>query len=256
MNHGFEPCGGQLPDPFRLLVRESSPSSNDELRELAAAGAPDGQILLALRQTAGRGRRGASWHASPGDSLAFSVLLRPAEPPALWPRLALATGLAVAEALESFSLRPGIKWPNDVWLARRKVAGILVEGGPGFAIVGIGINVNTADFPSEIASIATSMRLVAGEPFDPAEVLVALIRRIARRCRQIDMEFPEVIAGIRSRCVLTGETVTLQKSNGIESGRVEGIGDGGELLLQSASGIERIIQADDVRIRSNADMQR
>lgn len=252
MKPEMENIGERLPDPFRLLIRETSGSTNDDLRELAAAGAPDGQILLALRQTAGRGRRGAAWHTDPGESLAFSILVRPTEPPALWPRLALAAGLAVAEATESFGLRPGIKWPNDVWIAGRKVAGILVEGGPGFAIVGIGINVNTTTFPEEIANIATSLRAQGGTEISPVDVLAAVIGRFARRCRQIDAEFPELVSQIQSRCVLTGETVTLQTSSGTKQGVVEGIGGGGELLLRTGSDLERIIQADEVRIQRSA----
>ncbi|MCB1131857.1 MAG: biotin--[acetyl-CoA-carboxylase] ligase [Verrucomicrobiae bacterium] len=252
MNTGLESIGERLPDPFRLLVRESSGSTNDDLRELATAGAPDGQILLAHRQTAGRGRRGAAWHVRPGESLAFSILVRPPEPPALWPRLALAAGLAVAEAIGSFGIQAGIKWPNDIWIAGLKVAGILVEGGPGFAIIGIGINVNTTTFPEEIASIATSLRIQGGREFPPDDVLAAVIGRFARRRLQIDAEFPELVSQIQSRCVLTGETVTLQTSSGTKRGEVEGIGGGGELLLRTGSDLERIIQADEVRIQHSA----
>src|SRR6478735_9128147 len=109
----FTRVAADFPEPFRLLVRESVESTNDEVRILAQTGAPDGLVVLAERQTAGRGRRGAAWFSQAGESLAFSVLLRPDEPKALWPRLALAAGLAVTEAVESFGTQPGIKWPND-----------------------------------------------------------------------------------------------------------------------------------------------
>lgn len=248
MSEDSSALGSGLPDPFRLLIRDRSSSTNDDLRELAAAGAPDGQILLAREQTAGRGRRGASWHSGGGDSLAFSILARPTAPPALWPRLALAAGLSVAEAIEGFGTAAGIKWPNDVWIGRRKVAGILVEGGPGFAIIGIGLNVNNSGFPDEITDIATSMRQALGDRIAISEVLAAVIRRFARRGRQIDAEFDDLLAQIRRRCVLTGEHVTLRSASGMRQGTVEGIGDTGELLLRTEQGIQRVIQADEVRI--------
>ena len=139
----FQSVAAHFPDPFRLMLRDSVESTNDELQSLAEDGAAHGMVLLTHEQTGGRGRRGNTWSAPAGENLTFSILVRPDEPKALWPRLALATGLALAEALESFGMQPGIKWPNDLWLDDRKVAGILVEAGEDFAIVGIGLNVHT-----------------------------------------------------------------------------------------------------------------
>ena len=237
-----------FPDPFRLLVRDKAASTNDEVRRLAEEGAPDGLVLLAREQTAGRGRRGAAWFAAPGDSLAFSILVRPEAPKALWPRLALAAGLAVTEAVESFGVEAGIKWPNDVWARRLKLAGILVEAGRDFAVVGIGLNVNTRSFPPEVADIATSLQLETRREIPPAEVLAAVVRRFAARHRQIAGDFGELVDSVRQRCVLTGHQVTLLTSAGPKSGRVEGIAPGGELMLRSTAGLENLIQADEVRI--------
>lgn len=244
----FNSVAANFPEPFRLLIRESVASTNDEVRELALAGASDGLIILAERQTAGRGRRGAAWFSPVGESLAFSILLRPTESKALWPRLALAAGLAVAEAVESFGLVTGIKWPNDIWIGQRKAAGILVEAGMDFAIVGIGLNVNSVDFPSEVAEIATSMKLEASRSFSPEEVLAAIILRFSLRRQQIDAGFSELISAVRLRCVLTGQRITLTTANGPQVGTMEGIADGGELLLRTERGLERLIQADEVRI--------
>lgn len=244
----FNSVAADFPDPFRLLIRESVESTNDELRKLALGGAPDGLILLAETQTAGRGRRGAAWFSQSGDSLAFSILVRPEQPVALWPRLALATGLAVAEALEGWALQPGIKWPNDVWLGNRKVAGILVEAGSGFAVVGIGLNVNTTEFPPEVSAIATSLRLETSQVIPPAEVLAAIIRKFANRRRQIGSDFADLIDAVRQRCVLTGKRVSLSTAAGSKIGLIEGLGPGGELLFRTAEGLERLIQADEVRL--------
>lgn len=244
----FNEAAADFPDPFRLFVRESVESTNDEVRELARLGAPDGVIVLAERQTAGRGRRGAAWFSPPGESLAFSILVRPQEPKALWPRLALAAGLAVAEALESSGLAAGIKWPNDVWLGGKKTAGILVEAGTDFAVVGIGLNVNSTELPEAVREIATSMRIEAEREFSRPDVLGEIIRKFARRREQIDRDFEELVSAICVRCVLTGKRVTLLTAGGSKSGIVEGIAAGGELMLRTEQGLERLMQADEVRV--------
>ena len=215
---------------------------------LAENGAVDGLVVLAERQTAGRGRRGASWFAAAGESLAFSIIIRPTEPKSLWPRLALATGLAVAEAAEACTPLTGIKWPNDVWIGQRKVAGILVEAGQDFAVVGIGINVNTLEFPPELADIATSLRLAAGQALELPHILKTILRHFDLRRRQIDGEFHEVLDAVRLRCVLTGHAVSLSTASGPRTGTVEGLGPGGELLLRTPAGLAPFIQADDVRL--------
>ena len=244
----FTAAAADFPDPFHLMIRESVESTNDEVHSLAQDGAPHGRIVLAERQTAGRGRRGAVWFAPTGESLAFSILLRPTEAKTLWPRLALATGLAVAEAIESFGPQVGIKWPNDVWIGARKVAGILVEAGADFAVVGIGLNVNTTEFPPEVAKIATSLQMETGQAFSRAEVMAAVIRRFSIRSRQIGPDFPELISTVRQRCVLTGQRVSLITAGEARKGTVEGIADSGELLFRSEKGLERLIQADEVRL--------
>lgn len=244
----FMAAAAGFPEPFRLLIRESVESTNDEVRVLAQAGAPDGLVLLAECQTAGRGRRGAAWFSPAGESLAFSILVRPDEPKALWPRLALAAGLAVAEAVESFGLQAGIKWPNDIWIGQRKVAGILVEAGSDFAVVGIGLNVNSNEFPPEVSEIATSLRIETSQIFSRAEVLGEIVRKFAGRRRQISDDFDVLISAVRLRCVLTGKRVTLTTAGGPGVGTVEGIADGGELLLRTTDGLERLIQADEVRL--------
>ncbi len=248
MSDDFTSMAADLPDPFRLLIRESAGSTNDEIRNLALAGAPDGLILMAERQTAGRGRRGSAWFSPAGESLAFSILLRPTEPKSLWPRLALAAGLSVAEAVESIGLPAEIKWPNDVWIRGKKVAGILVEAGADFAIVGIGLNVTTSEFPPEVAGIATSLRLEAGRDPSRPEVLAAILRSFCSRCRQIDEGFSDLLGAVRVRCLLTGKHISLTTSSGPKSGLVEGIAPGGELLLRTESGLERLLQADEIRL--------
>ncbi len=139
-------------------------STNDRARELAAAGAPHGTVVTAAEQTAGRGRQGRAWTAPPGKALLYSALLRPLDERHL--TLPLAVPLAVCAAAEE--LRPGIecklKWPNDVWLNQRKLAGVLIEARPqdGWAVMGVGLNLSiaTEEFPPELRETATSL-------FDP-----------------------------------------------------------------------------------------
>lgn len=244
----FNKAAADFPEPFRLLIRESVESTNDEVRKLAQAGATEGLILLAEHQTAGRGRRGAAWFSPVGESLAFSILLRPQESKALWPRLALAAGLAVAETVESFGLQAGIKWPNDVWIGSRKAAGILLEAGSDFVVLGIGINVNATEFPSEVADIATSMKIEASRQIELAEVLGTMLRKLSLRRQQIDRDFEDLLAAVRLRCVLTGKRVSLLTAQGPREGVIEGIASGGELLLRTDQGLECLVQADEVRI--------
>lgn len=248
MPDDFPSAAALFPDPFRLLVRETASSTNDEIRLLGQGGAPSGLVLLALEQIAGRGRRGAAWFSPTGESLAFSILVRPDEPKALWPRLALAAGLAVAEAVESFGIAAGIKWPNDVWIGSRKVSGILVEAGADFAVVGIGLNVNTHEFPAEIANTATSLYSETDCDHPRHEVLAAIVQRFAYRHTQIGNEFDELLESVRQRCVLTGHRVSLSTSAGPKVGHIEGIAPGGELILRTEAGVEYLIQADEVRI--------
>lgn len=244
----FASIAAGLPEPFRLSIHPSVASTNDEIRTLAQAGAAAGRVVVAENQTAGRGRRGAAWFSPSGESLAFSILVRPQEPKALWPRLALAAGLAVAEAIDGLCPHVGIKWPNDVWIQQRKVAGILVEAGADFAIVGIGLNINTTHFPPEVADVATSLKIETGCEQSRPEQLAAVLQHFARRQSQIGSEFEEILAAIRLRCVLTGNRVSLSTPAGPKTGIVEGIAPGGELMLRTATGLERLIQADEIRL--------
>src|SRR5256714_3422110 len=152
-------------------------STNERARELAAAGAPHGTIVTADEQSAGRGRQGRTWVAPAGSAVLMSLVVRDFGPETLLP---LAAPLAVCDACEAVAaVECRIKWPNDVWIGGRKVAGILVEGRPqeGWAVVGIGLNVSTTagEFPEELRAVATSLAAAAGDRFDRDTVLDALL---------------------------------------------------------------------------------
>ncbi len=172
----------------RVVALPVTTSTNDDLRRLAAQGAPEGTVVVAERQTAGRGRLGREWHSPPGAGLYLSILLRPREPIEELGRYAVTAAVALCEACRALAGdRVQIKWPNDVLGEGRKLAGILSELRTGGAlgaemVVGIGVNVNglAEDFPEEIRSTATSLRLLrGGEPFRREDVAAELVRRLA-----------------------------------------------------------------------------
>jgi BirA family biotin operon repressor/biotin-[acetyl-CoA-carboxylase] ligase len=157
-------------------------STNDRAIALARAGAPAGTVVVAEQQTAGRGRQGRSWSAPAGRALTLSLVVRGT--PAKLETLPIAGALAVCEACEDVAaVRCAIKWPNDVWIEGRKVAGILIESRPQerWAAVGIGLNVGTAvdELEPELRERATSLRIATGAPVDRERALDALLDRLA-----------------------------------------------------------------------------
>ena len=173
---------------FAVHALDATDSTQSEAQRLAAAGAPEGTVVTARHQRAGRGRRGHDWWDAPGQSLLVSVLLRPAGPATSAPQLSLLGGLAVAEALATVAAVPArIRWPNDLLVDGRKICGILAEASSDGAgrihhvILGIGINLAQAAFPAELADRATSVRLVTGHAPEADLVLAAVLEQVARR---------------------------------------------------------------------------
>jgi BirA family transcriptional regulator, biotin operon repressor / biotin---[acetyl-CoA-carboxylase] ligase len=169
---------GRFGRPYTYLER--SPSTQ---REIPAA-APEGAVVVADEQTAGRGRLGRSWIAAPGTSLLFSINLRPAVPDQRLPELTVLAGGVVAAAIQEVTgLRPDIKLPNDLLVQGRKLAGILAEAREDRVVLGIGINVNVprAELPSGVDTEPTSLLVELGRPVDRAELLVAILAWLERR---------------------------------------------------------------------------
>jgi BirA family transcriptional regulator, biotin operon repressor / biotin---[acetyl-CoA-carboxylase] ligase len=158
---------------------ELSPST----QRMLADDEPEGTVAVADEQSEGRGRLGRHWHAPAGTSLLFSVLLRPSVESARLPELTLVAGGAVAEAIaEVTGVDPAIKFPNDVLIGGRKVAGILAESSEGRVVLGVGINVNQTleQLPVETETEPTSLQLVVGAPVDRARLLAAVLARLER----------------------------------------------------------------------------
>lgn len=242
----FQDIAAQLPDPFRLLWREQVGSTNDELRKLAEQGMAEGLVFVADEQTVGRGRRGGVWVSPKGENLAFSILLKPIASKVLWHRLSLLTGLAVAETLENHVPLSEIKWPNDVRVGGKKIAGILVEAGKDFVIVGIGININSTDFPEEL--MATSLHEQTGRVYPRAEVLHEVVTRMSHYANGMNQGYADSLKSIRERCALTGHWVSYLVADQHREGMVRGIGPAGELMVETDGKLEALVQADEVRI--------
>ena len=224
----------------RTIARfESLPSTMQEAARLAAAGCEAGTAVVAEEQTAGVGRHGHSWHSERGAGLYVSVVLR--RPAAPW--ITLAMGLAAAEAIENTTgLRADLRWPNDVMLGGRKLAGILVESVPGALIVGVGVNVNQQAFPADIAHLATSLRIESGREHSKVAVLEALLGWVDHYAGMdggdVIREFQERSSYARGRRVVV---------DGAGEGVTEGLDEQGFLILRRPDGSRTTILAGGVR---------
>jgi BirA family transcriptional regulator, biotin operon repressor / biotin---[acetyl-CoA-carboxylase] ligase len=197
-------------------------STNERAKELALRGAPHGTLVTADEQSAGRGRQGRVWTAPPRSAVLMSLITR-----SFTPTLPLAAAVAVCDALPA---RCAIKWPNDIWLEGRKLAGILVEGRPqeGWAVLGIGLNVTTESFPPELAEIATSL-WIAGVELEPEAVLAALVDSLDE---WLEAPAERVLEAWSERDALHGRRVRCAEGEGIAAG----IDASGALVVETDNG--------------------
>jgi BirA family biotin operon repressor/biotin-[acetyl-CoA-carboxylase] ligase len=204
-------------------------STNERAKRIAAAGAPHGTLVTADEQTAGRGRQGRSWVAPPGRALLMSLVLRELDA-----RAALAPLAAAVAVCRAFPEPDGIKWPNDVWVDGRKVAGILVEGRPqeGWAVLGIGLNVATEpdEFPDELRGMATSLRAAGSALPSPAAALALLLPALDE---WLAAPSAAVLDAWRERDALRDRPVSWNGGSGVAAG----VDDDGSLLVQTDDGV-------------------
>jgi BirA family transcriptional regulator, biotin operon repressor / biotin---[acetyl-CoA-carboxylase] ligase len=215
-------------------LRETG-STNDRARDLAAAGAPHGTLVTAAAQSAGRGRQGRAWSAPPGHALLMSLVLRDAHP-----LLPLAAAVAVAEAIGDDAR---IKWPNDVLLSDRKVAGILAEGRPqeGWAVLGIGVNVavRVDDLPPDLHATAATLGR------EPAEVEPFLALLLAALTRSLTLPPTELLDAWRARDALLGRQISWSAG----SGTAAGIDGEGRLVVELPDGGRTALDAGEVHLQ-------
>ncbi len=235
-------------------------STNTEAVRWAEAGAPEGALVVAEHQTAGRGRLGRAWTDTSGQGLLLSVVLRPSLPADRLGLVTLAGGVAVAEAVEAWTapVAPRIKWPNDVLLGGRKCCGMLLEsslGGDPFVVLGIGLNVNQDAFPTPLADRATSLRLETGRLVPRAALLARLLERLEHWSNRLAAgAFTDVRDAFAERMTGRGApaSVCLTESGQHLEGIVEGIDPAGALCLRT-NGTLRTLHAGDVTFQQMAE---
>lgn len=230
----------------RIFYYPSIGSTNDRALELAAAEEPEGGLVLAEEQTAGRGRRERTWWSTPYAGIYASLILRPAMPATRAPLLTFMAAVAVADALnEHTGLKARIKWPNDVLVGGRKIAGVLGEVRGNDAevremVVGFGVNVNhaAADFPEALRDLATSVRLERGAPLDRAPLLASILEGFERRYARLLRDGPStLLKEWESLSALApGAPVTVAGPTGRIDGNFAGIDAEGGLLLDGEDG--------------------
>lgn len=245
----------QIGRPLRVF--ESVTSTNTIAAEWAEEGAPHGALVIADYQTQGRGRLGRTWRAVAGQNLTFSIILRPDCPPDRFGLLIIAASLAVAEAIEEVAspIRSTIKWPNDVLLSGKKCCGMLLESSLAgtltnsrqAVVLGIGMNVNQADFPLELSDQATSILLEAGRRMDRAHLLAVVCAHLERRLGDVHTSPRNVRRDYMARMPDLGKPVRFRLSvrDGAVQGVALGIDEGGGLVLETDGG-PRIFHAGEV----------
>ncbi|ASJ02811.1 biotin--[acetyl-CoA-carboxylase] ligase [Thermococcus profundus] len=224
---------------WKIIHLEEVDSTNEYAKKIAGT-SPEGTVVVAKRQSSGRGRKGRSW-ASPEGGLWMSVVLKPGK---IDPRLAFVGALAVVDVLGDFGINSGIKWPNDVWVGGRKIAGILVEGrGSEYAVLGIGLNVNNP-IPEELKESATSMMHHVGRGLPLEKVLERLLFHLGGWYR-VYLERPDLLmAKVRERTFILGKTVRVVEEHSVITGRALDVLDDGSLLLEVGGELRRVIYGD------------
>jgi len=243
----------------RIIYYATIGSTNDVAAAVAAEPDGDGVVVIADAQTSGRGRRGHQWFSPPAGGLYVSLVVDPGRSMAPGRATALVTmtaGVALAEGIESITgLAPDIKWPNDLFVGRRKLAGILAEGVSGWrpegapshrplkVVLGFGINVAATAFPPELASRVTSLQAELGRPIDRAKVCAGALAALSRRYEDLVAgRFDAILSRWRARAPLSeGHRVRWRDGDRDRAGTTMGVDDDGALLVQAGDQVERIV---------------
>lgn len=228
---------------------ESLDSTMDALSALARAGAPEGTLVVAAEQLAGRGRAGRMWSAPRGSALLCSVLLRPPLSPQALGLLPLIAGLAVAETIDD--LIPGsarLKWPNDVFIGERKVSGVLMQAraaGDRTEFVNLGIGINALTEIDQLPAGATSLKVASGRVIPPDEVEQALMDRLTEHyARFVAAQGRPGLTSWLERAKYLGEPVEIEQDGTVSSGIFIGVSARGSLILETPTGVREIVAGD------------
>ncbi len=254
MTNPAEPPALEAP-PGRTAIRilASHPSTNDATMAWGRRGAPDGACVVADRQTAGRGRQGRRWHSPPGRNLYASLVVRCA--PARAGLLSLLGALVVRDAVAALLVDGDgacIKWPNDVLVDGRKLAGVLAEwvtGPAAFGVVGMGLNVNgrACDLPAGLRWPATTLQQVLGRPIDRSALLADLLDRFAHWRGRLDSAPAGIVAALRRRCSTLGRRVRVTPPAAAAfTGLARDLDAAGHLLVRTDCGRDERVLAGEV----------
>lgn len=226
-----------------LLYFESLDSTSDRLIDLAGEGHPQGTVVIAEYQAAGRGRQGRSWHSPPGQGLYFSLLLRPGLPAGRLSGLALALGVSAAEAVgRATGAELEVKWPNDLYCRGRKAGGILTElhstgGLVRTAVVGMGLNVNNEGFPPELSATSTSLYLEAGKMTCRDDLLAGILSGWEEDYQAfLEGGLAGFAERLDDRLMMKGRRVTVECGDRVYGGSLSGCDAEGALLLTDHQG--------------------
>ncbi len=239
----------------KILVKDATDSTNDDLWDLGRRGAEDGTVVIAEMQRAGKGRQGRQWVSPANRNLYMSVLLRPSFTPAEAAMVTLMAGVEIAKALEEvFPLQPRIKWPNDLLLKGKKAVGILAEmeaeqEGIRFLVLGIGVNINmTPDmFPPDLRYPPTSVQIELGRPVERLPFVRRLLERLDEGYERLLLEGGSwVLESWQGYCAHTGERLEVGTAKGTLQGRFRGLDEEGSMILENDAGQQERIRAGDV----------
>lgn len=237
---------------------DTAVSTNDVAKKLGVQGAPEGTLVVAETQSAGRGRLGRSWHSPPGQGLYASLLLRPPLPPSDLPQITLSTAVSVIRTLSrSVGLTPGIKWPNDLILKGKKLGGILTEMETEsdqirYLIVGLGLNVNNPGFPPELADTATSLLQEEGRVFPRVPLLKTWLEEFeSLYLRFLARGFPEILAEWKQHSVTLGKYVAVRQGARHLEGLALEVAPDGALLLETARGEVMKVTSGEITLESD-----
>lgn len=234
--------------PRRVVALAETGSTNDEALRLAREGAPDGTVVVADVQTAGRGRLGRGWWAEPGTALLASWVVRPQVPPDRWPALSLVAGVAAAGALaRTCGLEVRLKWPNDLVVGERKLGGILAEAEVArFVVIGLGVTVSKTEFPPDLAGTATSVEAAGGRSPGRPALIAAILEAFASEC----MDLAGALARYRDRCSTLGRRVRVERAAAAPlEGLARDVDESGALIVVTLDGDVAVASGDVVHLR-------
>jgi len=241
--------------PIHYLERVDS--TNNIARKMAREGAPEGTCIIAETQAQGRGRYDREWFSPPGKNIYLTLLLRPAVPPPRIQGLTLVAAVAAAEAIEAQTgLSPQIKWPNDLLLQDRKIAGILTEMTADqdrihWVVIGLGLNVNIreAELPPELTGLATSLAEQGDEDCSRVALVAALLNRLEYQYRTfLDQGLKPILPHWHQRSMISNRTISVRDGGKTITGKVVGLDEDGALLLLGPDGDTVRVLAGDVEV--------